>query len=909
MRETDDTRDHIEILAEEFVERYRRGERPSVAEYASAYPAWADRIRELFPTILALENVKPGASGSGGEFHAPAEETMRQLGDFRIVREVGRGGMGVVYEAVQESLGRRVALKVLPESYSSSSSALRRFRREAQAAARLHHPNIVSVFGVGEHEGRHFYVMEYIEGRDLDAVFNEIRRFREAETPGAAPWRDAAAIGVQAAAALHYAHQQGTLHRDVKPGNLILDRNRNVWITDFGLAKLTDQDDLTQPGDVVGTLRYMAPEQLEGRTDVRSDVYSLGLTLYELLTLRRAFEAPSRHELIHQVSFHDPPHPRTVVPDIPRDLETIVLKAIAREPGHRYQTAGELADDLQRFLDDRPIRARRISSLEHAWRWCRRNPALATSSTVALLLLIALAAGMATGYVRRTQALARESQLRAEAQEEGRRAEANLQLAAEAFDDVFAKLSGAPTSRVLAETSDGLWYVNPPTVSRKDAAVLSSLLEFYDRFAKQNRDSRRWQVETALAFRRMGDIHQLLGRLDNSETAYRRAAEFFERLHNADPDRGEYRVGLAGVQNELGRLSLDRGDFEQASRSIHHSLELLADDGKTTPATAGARFELARTYHQLSFLDLMRQLGPERTPEVDGAPAARGVASAERALALLEQLSAEDPGNGEYRLFMARCYGHLWGAGRFAQKPADPEQRSRQDTYAEAAVGLLEQLVSDFPENPHYQAELALTYAITSHAPAAPETARQAERRLRRVEQAVGIAAGLSEAFPEVPHYRAVLALCSLHLTHHLWAAGRQEEATDRAGQAVALGRAAQADSPTDSRSRYLFARALHTAIRAHELRSEWPAVRPLLEELIELESVPAGADADTARVSPALADAYALLAEVLEELGEPAPAAEAARKAAELKPGEPAPPRPMRFGPLDGRLGERSRR
>src|SRR5262249_32990020 len=202
--------------------------------------------------------------------------------------------------------------------------------------------------------------------------------------------------------ALEYAHAQGVLHRDIKPSNLLLDLHGTVWVADFGLAKLADQADLTETGDIVGTWLYMAPERLRGESDARGDVYSLGLTLYELLALRPAFEGANREEIIQQVSFGVPPPPRKVNPEVPRDLETIVLKAIERDPAARYQTAAQLAEDLHCFLEDRPPRARRSSPAERARRWARRNPAIAGLGGVLTALLVAVAVGsmLAASYFR-----------------------------------------------------------------------------------------------------------------------------------------------------------------------------------------------------------------------------------------------------------------------------------------------------------------------------------------------------------------------------------------------------------------------------------------------------------------------------------------------------------------------------
>ncbi len=984
MNDREDTRDPVEELAEEFIRQHRRGERPSVEDYVQAHPAWSARIRELFPALLLLEGLRSD-SRLAPEGHGDGAAPHERFGDFRVVREIGRGGMGVVYEAVQESLGRRVALKVLPGSYSSSARALERFRREAQAAARLHHTNIVSVFGVGEHGGRHFYVMQCIEGRSLDCVLAELAGQRDegsqpssaaqcgtaadptedfvgadvaravvrggfelgssrgggsrdeapswsaaaslpdgrsaGSAPAAVPrqvaggrlfsaayWRSVAGIGVQLAAALHYAHKQGTLHRDVKPGNVILDGQGTAWITDFGLAKVLDQDDLTHPGDVVGTLRYMAPEQLDGEHDARSDVYSLGLTLYELLTLRPAFTETSRRKLLRQVSQQDAPRPRSLNPSIPRDLETIVLKAMAREPEGRYQTAGELTEDLERFLTDRPILARRASPVEHAWRWCRRNPALAASSAAALVLLVALAAGASFGYVRRTQALARESLLREEAQQQRRRAEANLRLAAEAFDEVFSKLTGAPEARMLGGPEESLWYggAGPAAVSPKDMALLESLLEFYDRFARENRDDQRWQHETALAFRRVADIQMLLGGFEEATAACRRAIGLFARLCEASPDRPEYLIGQAGAHNALGGILGKAGRVDEAFQESRRALELLDGNAPLVTASAQGRYELARTHEQLGLLEILNRVGPDRDPAAEGSPA-EGIEHTRRALALLEDLVAENPSNGDYRLTMARCYGHLWGASRFLRAAEGPEDLQRIASHAEKAIRLTEQLVEDFPDNPQYRSELAFAYAITSHGLPMPSERGRMQRMIGRLQKGVDMAQRLVETYPDVPQYRASLAACHVALANWLWAAGERDEAARSGRRAVEVARSLAERSPWLRRHPGMLPRALYVAVQIHRLRGEPAEVRPLLEELIAIQREWLDLQSDPPQVPERLPEAYALLAEVLAELGQTQRAAEAAGKARQLRPlVRPGPVRgPLGpLGPLDAGLG-----
>jgi eukaryotic-like serine/threonine-protein kinase len=477
MSEADSGPDLLNELAYQFADRFRRGERPSLTEYTDRHPELATQIRDLFPALVVIEqfgSVAGPATGPHTQTATTECPAPRQLGEYRILHEVGRGGMGIVYEAIQESLGRHVALKVLPFQSLADASHLERFRREAQAAARLHHTNIVPVFGVGEHEGVHYFAMQFILGQPLNSVLHELKCRRQlrkhdprepAIAPSSAPsgrqnlaltvtladglrtdqfpgkegtgrdllgespvldvdsagltssgpgaphvvvsgdqsdlgdqsdadyFRSVARVGVQVAEALAYAHQQGIVHRDIKPSNLMLDTQGIVWVTDFGLAKAEGTDELTGPGDLLGTLRYMAPERFQGLADSRSDVFSLGLTLYEMVTLHPAFEVDGRAQLIHQMLHSEPPRPRQLDGRIPRDLETVILKAIAKEPSRRYQTARELAADLVLFLADRPIKARRSTATEQFGRWCRRNPWLAGANIAAAILTTVLAIG------------------------------------------------------------------------------------------------------------------------------------------------------------------------------------------------------------------------------------------------------------------------------------------------------------------------------------------------------------------------------------------------------------------------------------------------------------------------------------------------------------------------------------
>ncbi len=507
--------DLLDRLAEELADRLRRGERPVLKEYTDRYPELAEEIRELFPALVEVEQAQRDAREDAVEPPAAAVPCLSQIGDYRILREIGRGGMGVVYEAEQISLGRRVALKVLPKHVSGDRMIQERFRREARAAARLHHTNVVPVYEVGQDGDVRFYAMQFIQGQGLDQIITELRQLRDgarsqhktkaasrgqsllprggrssqgidaptvadgvevgavlqsiltgrfdpggrgpelagaspsvlgkalagvvatptltgtdsralefelartstetgsasagdpagprseqpsppASSPSASPSSTsailpggtAALVGRVGSAAVlpqprsdrpagrrgpELCPRGGIVHRDIKPSNLLLDTEGVVWIADFGLAKGEDEG-LTQSGDILGTLRYMAPERFRGGGDARADVYALGMTLYELLTLRAGFDSSDRLKLIEQIKTEEPPRPRTVDSRTPRDLETIVLKAIEKDPKARYQSAEAMGEDLRRFLADEPIRARQVSSAERSWRWARATP-------------------------------------------------------------------------------------------------------------------------------------------------------------------------------------------------------------------------------------------------------------------------------------------------------------------------------------------------------------------------------------------------------------------------------------------------------------------------------------------------------------------------------------------------------
>ena len=355
------------------------------------------------------------------------------LGPYRIDAEIGRGGMGVVLRGFDESLRRTVAIKVLHPGMSHDQ-ARSRFVREARAAALVEHDHIVRIYAVANPpDASPYLVMEYLDGMTLAEAIQRDRWL----APG-----DAARVAAEVADGLAAAHRAGLIHRDIKPSNILFERaTGRAKIGDFGLARFdSEASDLTADGVIAGTPAYLSPEQALGvvAPDQRSDVYSLGVTLYECLAGEPPFRGAA-HLVVHQVIHDDPRPPRTLNDAIPRDLETICLKAMAREPANRYSSAAELAADLRRYLRGEPIRARPAGRVERSWRWCRRNSRLASLTAAVILLLAALAAGS-------TMAAFRIAQGRAEVSRYARRADSQRSLALEAFSNLITgvqdRLSG-----------------------------------------------------------------------------------------------------------------------------------------------------------------------------------------------------------------------------------------------------------------------------------------------------------------------------------------------------------------------------------------------------------------------------------------------------------------------------------
>lgn len=834
----------LESIAEHYTAAFRSGNPPPLSYYIKKCPSLADEISEVVASLKRMEqfcDVENRQREQANQKKVHSVELLSTLGEFEIVRELGRGGMGVVYEAIDQKLSRRVALKVVVATDAASEKRITRFEREAQLASRLHHTNIVPVFAVGKQSGVCYYAMQYIEGVNLGDVIAGLEQLTGAapagedrDVPGQARamlsgnlmsddsnsdlarrclsdeasaidtrvdsqtgivgddepharqrvapahqdspveavrfgefsqqyWSSVATVGRQVCDALRYAHSNGVLHRDVKPANLLLDRTGTIWMTDFGLAKLSDSDDLTKTGDVLGTLRYMAPEQLGGKSDVRTDIYALGLTLYELLTLRPACDGQTYQELLQQKNHQSFPRPRSINRKIPRDLETIVLKALEIEPRNRYSSAGALARDLTRFLEDRPIHARRATTLENSWRWCRRNRTVAALMGVASTLMVVLSVVLAVAYMR-------ESAQRQDTEE-------TLMVALAGLDEVYRSFVDSD------QVPQGLEFLGdrdraaPVSLKLTPEAgqFLERMLVFYDRLAERGAGGdERLTVESAKATRRVGDIYQALGQYAQALDSYATAQTRYAQLEGAD-----YQLEQSLIDLERGRIFDEQGLHEESLQAFDKALSRLKSN--LDPENPAVLFTAARTHLLMGKYRAVRTMidwsvfahlsprSPTRNQQDRRRPPARAdngpppksgtrpnkprkpLGTVQRrhlakALEILDGLLDENPSEASYRFLRALCLREQ--ASRNVFREGDGSERAQ-------AAQILRDLLDEYPNESKYRFELSQTYRQIT-----PRLIKDKDldRGIEQLEQALKLSDRLFKDKGQVALYRINLA-------------------------------------------------------------------------------------------------------------------------------------------------------
>ncbi len=657
---------------EEYLEALHAGHPWSRDDFLAQHSEIADALNQCLSGLEFIHTAGAQLDGSQSFFgvHPPGSVPPSiQLGDYRILREIGRGGMGVVYEAEQVSLGRHVALKVLPFAAAIDPKQRQRFQIEAQAAAQLHHPHIVPIFSVGCDHGIHYYAMQFVEGRSLAVILHELRHVNadplagsekrspaiglestekanpsannthvvasppsvtlepsvaiterdasgDPETisaPGSAisqndPFlvpkiegsmhrdraycRNIARLGAEAADALDHAHGLGILHRDIKPANLLIDPHGALWITDFGLARFPSDLSLTHTGDMVGTLRYMSPEQAlarRGVVDQRTDIYSLGATLYELLTLRPAFDGRDHQELLRQIALDEPTRPRRLNSAVPRDLETIVLKAMAKDPSSRYATAQDLAADLKRFLDDRPILARRPGPAERGLRWALRHRELVATTVAILVLAMIVSTAAIWAQARKTKV-----------------ANNNLKDANHKHNvyiiETWPLLDEFAMQR-MGQATDMLNAQADPATREEIMGTYRQALNFYTHATALPPADLESRAIIARAHNRLGFTIAMLSAgkgskdkpdpaiLSQAEVGYRRSIVLFEDLYKEFPTDPKVRRFFAEALGSWGWALTKKGVDGEAVPHFERAVQLLReqirDAGADTHATEG----------------------------------------------------------------------------------------------------------------------------------------------------------------------------------------------------------------------------------------------------------------------------------------------------------------------------------
>jgi len=684
---------------------------------------------------------------------------------FAILEELGRGGMGVVYKARQVSLDRVVALKMVLGAGQLEPQRLARFHTEAEAVAQLTHPNIVQVYEVGSHNQQPYIALEFVAGGSLAQ--------RTAGTP--VPAAVSAAVVEQLARAIHYAHLRGILHRDLKPANILVSGNasavssqspsadhsllatHDLKITDFGLAKRLDQDSgQTHTGQVMGSPSYMAPEQAAGRVKEfgpATDVYALGAILYELLIGRPPFKAATALETMQQVLSVEPVAPSRLQPKVPRDLETICMKCLHKEPHKRYASAEALADDLCHFRQGEPIVARPIGRWERAVKWARRRPTAAALVAVTVLAGLGLLGVFLWSYVQISAALSEVREQRDEARKQTERAQRNFDRARQAV------------RRLTKLSKEQLAHV--PRMEQEQRALLEEALKFYEGFLREQDVDADVHRDAALAYELVGDNETKFGNAEIAEAYYAKGLKLLQDLGAQFPDNADYRQELAGMHIALGSLYGDVGRYGPAEKEYRVALSMLEKQAADR-SQVDSRYRFGSAHYDLGLL--LRQTGRHQ----------EALQADQQALTIWQALAAEFPRKPVHQDDLGATHLNLGSVLQDLGRLAESEQEYHR---ALACKAKIQEIDASFSARPYNRAEIARIDNRLGDVCKRLGRLREAEAAYRRV---LDLNRKLVDDFPTVPMFQFDLAWSYSSLSTLLAETGRADEARELRLQGVA---------------------------------------------------------------------------------------------------------------------------
>lgn len=792
------------------------GEPLDPKELARKNPDIASVFESYLEKLDALYGVAVG-------FNAPsAHETLdkitsgkMKLGDFTLLNEIGRGGMGVVYEATQESLSRRVAIKLLPIASLLDSQQIARFKNEAHAAGLLNHPNIVPVHSVGTERGLHFYAMQLIEGTSMDEwVQRHATTVQYPRVSGSsadrAPhddWPTTLGWIIDIARALHAAHETGVIHRDVKPSNLMLDNQGKIWITDFGLARCQTDLALTKSGDLVGTMRYMSPEQARGQhamVDGRADVYSLAATAYELLTLRTAHDGENAPAIMKMIAEQEVTPMRQLRSDLPRDLETVIAKALAKSRDERFETADAFADDLSRVLAGEPTIARPPTLVDRASRFSAKHRLSVLSAILVGLLSL-------VGFAASTAMIAAEKKV---SDDNAARATRNEQLARGAVDRL-----GSQTAELLADI---------PSADPVRRTLLKETLNYYKTFAAGADNDPALKEDLAITFGKIGALQSELDAADQSLDALRRSESLYAELGiesgstaiastgNTNPfgSNNKRRLAWSTSQNNLAQALNDSGNLEEAAkyfaRAIKTQRVLLESD-----STGQVRLALATTLNNLGLLladSLANDEAEKRYLE---------------AISLL-QPTDESPTDLAAKQQLAAVYANL--SGLLAN--ISP---GRATEYARQALAEQTDVLKTDPSNAKYATQVIVTLNTLG---ASQSSAGHPTEAIETLSRAVEIGNQLMTRWPDQPTYRRDLVISLNHLGLAQSKTGNLRQASTTFHAALVHGRPLAKSFATDAETQSMLGGVLNNLGFMQQQLGERDAAAATYDEAIAAQTL-----------------------------------------------------------------------